>query len=198
MAEPVDDAFIDSLLRCDQAAWGALYDAHVREIYAFVNHLLEGDRGSTDDVNQDVWLQAMSSIGKFDNHRGELRDWLFGIARRRVAFHFRKRLASAAVSLSNCPSELALADGELLLPEEVMERLERKHLVQAAFIAIPEVHRHVLYQKYVHGHSVQEIAAAMQLTVKAVESLLWRARGRLRSLLGSYFQPASREEGMLR
>lgn len=187
MAEPLNDAFIDSLFSRDQAAWGALYDAHVHEIYAFVKHLLEGDRGSTDDVNQDVWLQAISSIHKFDHHRGELRDWLFGIARRRVAVHFRKRLYSGTSSLSEELDGLDLADNALLLPEEIMGRVERDRLVQAAFVAIPEVHRHVLSQKYVYGQSVQEIAVAMQLSAKAVESLLWRARGRLRAMLGSHF-----------
>jgi RNA polymerase sigma factor (sigma-70 family) len=197
MAESLNDAFIDSLLRRDRAAWGALYDAHLHEIYSFVHHLLEGDRGSTDDVNQDVWLQAMSCIDTFDHNRGELRDWLFGIARRRVALHFRRRLVSPTLSLNDGASDLALADDGLLLPEEMMEQVERNRLVQAAFIAIPEVHRHVLSQKYIHGLSVHEIAVAMQLTGKAVESLLWRARGRLWTLLGSHFRAAAQGGGML-
>jgi RNA polymerase sigma-70 factor (ECF subfamily) len=181
------DAFLVALDRRDRAAWGALYDAHLQEIYAFVSHLMERDRSSCEDLTQEVWLQAIACIEKFDPRKGELRDWLFGIARRRVALHFR-RLSTSSVSLSSDPEDaLEPADDALLLPQEVMERIERMQLVRAAFTAIPQSHQHVLRQKYIDGRSVQEIAAAMKTTAKAVESLLSRARARLRTLLGSHF-----------
>jgi RNA polymerase sigma factor (sigma-70 family) len=81
-------------------------------------------------------------------------------------------------------------DNALLLPQEVMERVERVRLVRAAFVAMPQSHQHVLRQKYIDGRSVQEIATAMKTTAKAVESSLSRARTRLRVLLGPYFAPA--------
>jgi RNA polymerase sigma factor (sigma-70 family) len=186
------DAFIEALARRDRAAWGALYDAHLNEIYAFVSHLLESDRKACEDLNQEVWLQAISSIKGFDPARGELRDWLFGIARLQVAQHFR-RLSSAFVS-ENAES-IELADNALLLPQEVMERVERLQLVRAAMTAIPQSHQLVLRQKYVDGRSVQEIATAMKTTAKAVESSLSRARMRLRMLLGPYFAPAPQQRG---
>jgi RNA polymerase sigma factor (sigma-70 family) len=189
------DPFLEAVVRRDRAAWGALYDAHLREIYAFISHLMEGNRSACDDVNQEVWLQAISCIEKFDPGKGELRDWLFGIARRRVALHFR-RLSSGNVSFAASLDDSAEPiDGSLLLPQELMERVERRRLVRAAFSAIPQSHQHVLRLKYIDGRSVQEIATATKTTVKAVESLLSRARGRLRSLLGPYFAFAPQHGG---
>jgi RNA polymerase sigma-70 factor (ECF subfamily) len=186
------DEFLSAVARRDRAAWGALYDAHVHEIYAFVSHLMQGDRSSCDDLTQEVWLQAIACVEKFDPRKGELRDWLFGIARRRVALHFR-RLSSSSVSLVDDSTEaLEPADDALLLPQEVMEQCERIRLVRAAFIAIPQTYQLVLRQKYIDGRSVQEIAAAMATTAKAVESQLSRARARLRALLGPYFATALR------
>jgi RNA polymerase sigma-70 factor (ECF subfamily) len=190
------DAFLEAITRRDRAAWAALYDAHLHEVYAFVSHLMEGDRCSCDDLTQEVWLQAIACIEKFDSRKGELRDWLFGIARRRVALHFR-RLSVSSVSLAGDLSELMeLADDALLLPQDVMERYERMRLVRAAFTTIPQAHQHVLRQKYIDGRSVQEIAAAMKTTAKAVESQLSRARARLRTLLGPYFAPAPQPRGV--
>jgi RNA polymerase sigma factor (sigma-70 family) len=186
------DAFLQLLARRDRAAWRALYDAHLNEIYAFVSHLVDGDGTLCEDLNQEVWLQAISSIKGFDPARGELRDWLFGIARLQVAQHFR-RLSSAFVSEK--AESIELADDALLLPQEVMERVERLQLVRAAFTAIPQSHQVVLRQKYVDGRSVQEIATAMKTTAKAVESSLSRARTRLRTLLGPYFAPAPQQGG---
>ncbi len=183
------DPFLDAVARRDRAAWGAFYDAHVHEIYAFVKHLMEGDRSSCQEVTQEVWLQAISCIGNFDPQKGDLRDWLFGIARRQVALHFR-RLTNSTVSLAgDLIEDFEPADNSLLLPQETMERLEGCQLLRAAFTTIPQTQQSVLHQKYIDGRSVQEIAAAMKTTAKAVESQLSRARARLRTLLGPYFAP---------
>jgi RNA polymerase sigma-70 factor (ECF subfamily) len=190
-----DDAFLDAVGRRDRAAWGALYDAHLHEIYAFVSHLMQGDRSSCDDLTQDVWLQAMACIEKFDGRKGELRDWLFGIARRRVALHFRRLSASSVSRAEDLTEALEPADDDLLLPQEVMEQFERMQLVRAAFTTIPQTHQHVLRQKYIDGHSIQEIATAMRTTAKAVESQLSRARARLRTLLGPYLATAPQPGG---
>lgn len=189
------DAFLEAVARRDRAAWGAFYDAHLHEIYSFVSHLMEGDRSSCDDLNQEVWLQAISSIERFDPEKGELRDWLFGIARRRVALHFRRLSASSVSFADNLNDSMEPADNSLLFPEEIMERVERTRLVRAAFAAIPPSYQLVLRQKYIDGCSVQEIATAMKTTAKAVESLLSRARARLRTLLGPYFAQAPQRRG---
>jgi RNA polymerase sigma-70 factor (ECF subfamily) len=189
------DPFLDAVARRDRAAWGAFYDAHVHEIYAFVRHLMEGDRSSSEDLTQEVWLQAISCIEKFDPQKGELRDWLFGIARRRVALHFR-RLTTSSVSLAeDLIDDFEPTDNSLLLPHETMERFEGRQLLRAAFTTIPQLHQSVLQQKYVDGRSVQEIAVAMKTTAKAVESQLSRARARLRTLLGPYFAPTPHPGG---
>jgi RNA polymerase sigma-70 factor (ECF subfamily) len=193
MSASSHDAFIQALARRDRAAWGALNDAHLEEIYAFVKHLLESDRRACEDLNQEVWLQAISSIKGFDPTRGELRDWLFGIARLQVALHFRRLSRTAVVAEST--ESIELADNALLLPQEVMERVERSQLVRAALTAIPQSHQVVLRQKYIDGRSVQEIATAMETTARAVESSLSRARARLRTLLGPYFAPAAQQGG---
>ncbi|HEV8000123.1 MAG TPA: sigma-70 family RNA polymerase sigma factor [Planctomycetaceae bacterium] len=189
------DAFLDAVARRDRAAWGALYDAHLHEIYAFVSHLMDGDRSSCDDLTQEVWLQAIACIEKFDPSKGQLRDWLFGIARRRVALHFRRLSIAGASHGDDLIEVLERADESLLLPPEVMERFERRQLVRAAFTTISQAHQHVLRQKYIDGRSVQEIAAAMKTTAKAVESQLSRARARLRGLLGPYFAPVRQPGG---
>ena len=71
----------ESLQERDAAAWDEFYEEHVRELYGFVFRLVRGDPQSAADVLQDIWLDAIGHIGQFDPKRGELRSWLFGIAR---------------------------------------------------------------------------------------------------------------------
>ena len=95
----------ESLQKRDAASWDEFYEEHARELYGFVFRLVRGDPQSAADVFQDIWLDAISHIGQFDPKCGELRSWLFGIARRRVARHWRQRLARSgmAAEAPACP-----------------------------------------------------------------------------------------------
>jgi RNA polymerase sigma-70 factor (ECF subfamily) len=177
----------ESLQKRDAAAWDEFYEEHVRELYGFVFRLVRGDPQTAADVFQDTWLDAISHIGQFDPKRGELRSWLFGIARRRVALHWRQRLArggTAAAARGEIPVEVL--DGAVV-PHEVIEHLEQAAVVRASLLALPPERRRVLVEKYVEELSVAQIAARTGKSPKAVESLLSRAREQFRALLRWYF-----------
>jgi len=181
----------ESLQDRDAAAWDEFYEEHVRELYGFVFRLVRGDPQAAADVFQDTWLDAISHIGQFDPQRGELRAWLFGIARRRVALHWRKRLARGGTA--------AAARGEILIedldgaiaPDDVIEHLEQAAVVHASLLALPPERRQVLVDKYVEELSVAQIAARTGKSPKGVESLLSRARAQFRTLLHWYFSDTS-------
>lgn len=179
--------FCEALQRRDAAAWDGFYQEHVHELYGFVFRLVCGDHQAAADLFQDVWLDAIGHIEQFDPNRGELRAWLFGIARRKVALYWRHRMASNDIfSTARLDHATEDADG-VVLPDDIIEQLERSAVVRASLLALPPDHRQVLTDKYVDGLSIDQIAAKTGKSLKSVESLLSRARGQLRSLLQRYF-----------
>lgn len=177
----------ESLQNRDAVAWDEFYEKHVLEVYGFVFRLVRGDPQTAADLFQETWLDAISHIGQFDPKRGELRSWLFGIARRRVALHWRQRLArsgTAAAARAEIPVESL--DGAVV-PDDVIEHLEQAAVVQASLLALPPERRQVLLDKYVEQLSVAQIAAGTGKSPKAVESLLSRAREQFRKSLRWYF-----------
>jgi len=177
----------ESLQNRDAAAWDEFYEDHVRELYGFVFRLVSGDPQIAADVFQDIWLDAISHIGQFDPKRGELRSWLFGIARRRVALHWRQRLArGSTAAAARAETPVANLDGAVV-PDDVVELLEQAAVVQASLLALPPERRQVLLDKYVEQLSVAQIAAGTGKSPKAVESLLSRAREQFRKSLRWYF-----------
>jgi RNA polymerase sigma-70 factor, ECF subfamily len=177
----------ESLQKRDATAWDEVYEEHVRELYGFVFRLVRGDPQAAADVFQDTWLDAISHIRQFDPKRGELRSWLFGIARRRIALHWRQRRArrnTTAASLAELPVEVL--DGAVV-PDDVIEHLELAAVVQASLLALPPERRQVLVDKYAEELSVSQIATRTGKSPKAVESLLSRARDQFRALLRWYF-----------
>jgi RNA polymerase sigma-70 factor, ECF subfamily len=177
----------ESLQNRDAAAWDEFYEEHVRELYGFVFRLLRGDPQTAADVFQDTWLDAIGHIGQFDPRRGELRGWLFAIARRRVARHWRQRLAHNLASAQACAEIPVETSDDAVVPDDVVEHLEQADVVQASLLALPPERRQVLIDKYVEELSVNQIAAKIGKSPKAVESLLSRAREQFRALLRWYF-----------
>lgn len=183
-SEPSDD--VAALRRLDQKAWGDAYDRYVTSTYTFIAHLVGGDRALAEELHQEAWLTAMSAIDQFAPERGEFRGWLFGITRRRVAMHFRKVNGRSETELFEETNEVSASE-ESLLPDDVIEEVERADAVRAALSELDEPARDVLVNKYVDAMSVAEIADRVGKSPKAVESMLTRARKRLRTLLRSYF-----------
>ena len=173
-----------ALANRDRAAWSATYDRHVQEVFGFIYHLVGGDRIVAEDIHQDVWLAAIEGFDQFDANLGRFRDWLMGIARHRVSHHFRglgrKPMARVA------DGDIQPQDGGLPPPEQ-LEAIESCDVIRAALLQLNQDHRDVLLKKYVGDFSVVEIARLTGRSAKAVESLLSRARERLRELLRPYF-----------
>jgi RNA polymerase sigma-70 factor (ECF subfamily) len=175
------------MARRDRSAWAVMYDRHVGDVFGVVYHLLGGDRGAAEDVCQEVWLLAIERIDGFDFGRGGFRNWLLGIARHRVLHHHRRNAKQAADADTDGPSEA-------LPPLDLLELGERADVVRAALFCLDSAHRRVLQDKYAEGLSVTEIAERTGRSAKAVESLLSRARARLRELLRPYFSSPTGEE----
>ena len=89
----------------------------------------------------------------------ELKPYMIGMARRKVADHFRH--ANRSIERPNIPSETQI--------EAVLD-------VQRALETMSESHRECLILKYVTGLSSAEIGTQISLSSEAVDSLLQRAR----------------------
>jgi RNA polymerase sigma-70 factor (ECF subfamily) len=175
----VDD--ITALRRRERNAWDATYGRHVGAVYGCVAALVPDDRQTAEELHQQVWLAAIESIDGFDPALGDFRSWVCGIARRQVAWHYRR---ARGTHITRSVDAGAACD-EMLLPPDAAEQVELGALVRAAVALLPDESRAFLLAKYVDGQSVAEIAGRSGKSVKAVESALTRARQRLRELLGA-------------
>ena len=112
-----------------------------------------------------------------------------GIARHRVSRHFRGTSPAGSGSIFDWGVVLGTSG---LPPPDQLESLEaRRRDPRGDFLRLNPVHREVLLKKYVEDSSVREIARCSGRSVKAVESLLSRAREQLRDLLRPYFSQSN-------
>jgi RNA polymerase sigma-70 factor (ECF subfamily) len=163
-------AIRDAVLAGDTSLWRAWFGENFDRLAAYVRWRCGGLADVADDVTQEVWLTAVRRLRSFDPDRGNFFGWLCGIASNSARNALRSRLRHKKRTRPLGPGDeppIAGADPAAL------EKAER---VAIALAELPDHYEAVLRAKYLDRHSVEEIAAARGDTVKAVESLLTRAR----------------------
>ena len=177
MTVPPTDA---QLLRArDREAWDSLYLTTARTTYRILSHLTGAQSSTLEELNQEVWLAAIESIEKWDESRGPVRDWVLGIARNRGLLYLRKlyrRRMVVAADVMELPATSAAEPGNVDLDEQRL-------LLRASIESLPETWQWLLRKKYDEGLSVKQIADLAESTPKAIESTLFRARHRLKTIV---------------
>ncbi|CAN5131485.1 sigma-70 family RNA polymerase sigma factor [soil metagenome] len=143
-----------------------LYDDALPVVYGYFVRRC-GDRGTAEDLTSETFLAAMDAARKPDPPPVTVA-WLIGVARHKLADHYRRRSDRFTVPMAEPPEpdpETGTWDVELdrIVAESVLARLS-------------EPHRTVLALRYLDDRPVGECAEVIGRTVHATEALLVRAR----------------------
>jgi len=134
-----------------------------------------------EELVQKTVFDAIRGLGSYRVTRGNPEEWIFGIARNNIRLEIRRRASRPSVD-GDISSYVETIDSEML-PDEVLEQAETADIVRTALEKLESKEQAVLKAKYIEGHSAREIAKQINITEKAVHSLLYRARNSLRSQL---------------
>jgi RNA polymerase sigma factor (sigma-70 family) len=149
-----------------------LYQRYVADVYRYAVYVLR-DGAEAEDVTQAAFLNAFRAY-----QRGERphkpRSWLLTIVHNECRRHFRTK--------SRRPSEVALDEGLTadLAPDEDVPTPEE---IRRALGELSFNQRSALVMRELEGRSYAEIARTLDLSVSAVETLLFRARRAMREQL---------------
>jgi len=169
-----DQELIDKGKRGDAVAIRTLYERFAPRVYAVVRRLAEDD-ALAEDWAQEAWVQAIRALPTF---RGEAQfsTWLHRIAINAAlqGRRGRERRVRHEFPLEAAPTPAVPGEPALL-------RLR----LQAALAELPAGMRQVLVLHDVEGYTHEEIAATLGVTPGTSKSQLFKARARMRQLLGS-------------
>lgn len=145
---------------CDPAVFHNLY----REQGATVRRFLQiwlGNEAAADDVLQETFLHFWRRPTGFDGAKGNIRAYLFGIARNK-ATDWRRQNTSHASAATLGPTE------------------SHSLLIKDALTHLPEDLRTTLWLREVEGYSYEELAHILKVPVGTIRSRLHSARQKLR------------------
>ena len=176
---------IQRLRAGEPAAMEEFYNLYRDRLHSLILEQLGRDQGMAEDLLQEIFLAALSSIHKFRGD-SQLYTWLCSIALHKITdFHRRQaKEAKTAPSLSQAEAkELPDIPDEQSVAGSAIECEETRQTVRQALTDLPSDYREVLELKYMEEKPVNEISRIMGRSPKSVEGLLSRARKALRTSL---------------
>ena len=163
------------MLGGDEGAFDEFFADYFPRLFRFAVLRLR-DPDAAEDIVQASLIAAVRHLGSW---RGEasLFTWLCTICRRDIAAWQKRTARRVFVSIEDDDLGLRAA---LAAPDARLARADTGRIVQLALDHLPPRYSRALEWKYLEELSVDDIAARLQCTPKAAESLLTRARDAFR------------------
>lgn len=174
----------------DEAAFAELWARYRHRVTSFLTYLL-GRKHPVEDLVQEVFLRVYRARASYEP-RARFATWLFKIANNVASNSRRWRSVRKEIPLSSVRPEeqahlLALED-DRRAPSAPVDQSELRAIIDAAMDDLNARQRRAMQLHRFRGLSYDDIAGEMELSAKAVKSLLCRARDNLRLSLADYVQ----------
>ena len=169
----------------DCSAFEALMRKYYPRILNFIYRFIS-NRQIAEDLSQDVFMKVYKSAGRY-RPRSQFQTWLYTIAKNGCLNELRRK-RNLMVSLdethesgeNELRKEIADPSGD---PGKVLFQKEKAALIRAAINDLPENQRIAVILKRYENFSYAQIAETLNVTDKAVKSLLSRAKVNLKNKL---------------
>ena len=162
---------IEKILQGDNNAVIEFYQKYSPRI---LHYLQQKSRlEDAEELLQDVFLDALDELSLFQR-KSNVQTWLYTIAHNKLVDFYRKRKIKSLL-LSQLPF-LQIVAHEMNEPEFQFEKNNIKEKIENTFHGLSNKYRKILTLHYKDNLPVKEIAVNLNLSFKATESLLYRAR----------------------
>lgn len=176
-----DKALVARLRAGDETACREVVDAFRDRILTVITRVA-GSGADAEDLAQETFLKAFNAIDRFDG-RSALFTWLYRIAVNTARDWNDHRRRRPAVPLEGPDGPLFEPAAPGPSPEAAAVLREERAAVRRALARLPEPFRSTLVLREMEGLAYEEIAETLGVSIGTVESRIFRARCKLRSLL---------------
>ena len=170
-----DDALLVLYVNGDGRAAGELTHRLVPRLFSFCTRIL-GNRAEAEDVSQEAMLRLWKMAPDWVPGEAKLSTWVFRVARNLCTDILRRR---RSVPLDEAPEAVDETPGA----EAQMMASERVAALDTALALLPERQREAVILRHIEGLANPEIAAILEISIEAVESLTARGKRSLAQIL---------------
>jgi RNA polymerase sigma-70 factor (ECF subfamily) len=163
------------------AAFDELVTVHQDRIARLVRRLL-GWPSEVDDVVQDVFVDALRNLHRFDG-RSSVLSWLTRLTINRCRTHQRKQWLRLGFLRRRRDELCSTGSAGATEPSVASSTAETIHQVHSAIRQLPQRDREVIVLRYLEELPIEEIAKTLSVSRSTADVRLTRARQRLEKIL---------------
>ena len=136
------------------------------------------ERQRAEEVLQETLMQAWREAARYDSNRARLSTWLHQIAHNLCIDILRRQRREQPLTEN---ADTIIGSDES--PESLVQTQETQRQLTSAIGALSQRHRTALILTYYQSLPNRDVAQIMGISVRALESLLVRARRELKTIL---------------
>lgn len=186
-AEPSDAELAVRATQGEDQAFAMLMSRHKGGIYGFARRYV-GDADAAFEIVQETFVSAWGAIGRYDVER-PIGVWLRAIALNKCRDRARRNAVRRFIfgeKSADSPEAQRQADPAPNAEVLLLDR-QRNAALTKAIAGLPNKLKEPLLLTYFEDMSQQQAASLLGITVKAVETRVYRARQKLEELLKAEF-----------
>ena len=194
-----ESELVNKAQKGDQRAFSLLVKKYESTVYSFAYKVCRNEEKAAETL-QDTFVNVYRKLDQFDG-KAKFSTWLYQIVTNNCLMKRRRnRIERSSVSIESpeSPQEDSTLQGDgtplqALLsvkhtPQDEVVNTELREILDNAILKLPMEQRLVFILRDVEGHSSEEAAKILKVSVAAVKSRLRRARVFLREQLQEYME----------
>lgn len=168
-----DNELLKEIKLGNQDAFAVLVKRHTSKFYAVAFRML-GKRSDAEDIVQELFLKLWTKPEIWQEGRGaKFSTWFYRIITNRCIDHQRKKKPDQLLENYDIEDKSSI--------EEDLDKLARQKMLEQLLLELPERQRIAVNLCFYQGISNKEAAEIMEINLKALESLLMRAKKTLKA-----------------
>lgn len=156
-----------------------IYNEYYNIVFSYIISRVK-DESLAEDLAAALWRKVFEKLAIFDDSKGILRQWLFGIARNEINMHYRLYYVRKFLSLTNFEESVPSDEKEVSLQLE--DETNSRKLLEA-MSALKSKERDIVALKFYSGLNNRQIASLAGISESNVGTIVNRAINKLRLLL---------------
>lgn len=186
---PVDDAqLVAETLAGEALSFQVLVQRYENRLFGLARHYAKS-RAEVEDLVQETFLKAFRKLDTFQQ-QSSFYTWLYRIATNTILDALKRRSRNPVQAVEDPELLIGSSAGlehKTVRPDARLEREEIIEITREVLSELPEIFRTTLVLRELEGHSYQEIAEQLGISIGTVESRLFRARARFKQRLAQRY-----------
>lgn len=180
-SQEADEASLRRVAAGDGGGLAELYDRHGRAVYSLALRIL-GDTTESEEVVQDVFVQAWRQAARYDTTRGPVVAWLLMVTRSRAIDRLRRRRGLLPVHGDGGGAAEGLADTAAPVDWQLLSA-EQVRAVRTALEELPDAQRAAIELAFYEGLTHTEVAERLEQPLGTIKTRIRLGLLRLRAAM---------------